>query len=157
MNTTKRRRPPPPMRTSISTIAGLWASLLVHCSACPFYLALPKTQVTTSYAHRCFSLSFSLPSLLSEKKYIKSFKKRFFKNFIFRERGREKEREGKKHQWIASRTPLTGDLACNLGMCLDRESNRWPFSLQAGAQSIEPHLPRPSLLLNIIVLGIRYS
>ena len=38
--------------------------------------------------------------------------------------------------------PLTqppGDLACNLGMCLDGESNWRPFSLQVGAQFIQPH------------------
>ena len=40
--------------------------------------------------------------------------------FIFRERGREGEREGEKHQCVvASRTPPTGDLAHNPGMCPD--------------------------------------
>ena len=44
--------------------------------------------------------------------------------FIFGERGREGEREGKKHQCVvASRVPPTGDLACNPGMCPDWESN----------------------------------
>ena len=42
-------------------------------------------------------------------------------NFIylfFRERGREGEREGEKHQGVvASLIPLTGDLAQNPGMC----------------------------------------
>ena len=42
----------------------------------------------------------------------------FFKSlFIFRERGREGERKGEKHQYVvASHTPPTGDLACNPGM-----------------------------------------
>ena len=42
----------------------------------------------------------------------------------FRERGREGEREGKKHQCVvASNIAPTGDLACNLGVCPDWESN----------------------------------
>ena len=53
--------------------------------------------------------------------------------------GREGEREGEKHQLVASCTPLTGDLACNSGMCPDWESNQRPFGSQAGAQSIELH------------------
>ena len=39
---------------------------------------------------------------------------------IFRERGREGEREGEKHQCVvASCVPPTGDLAHNPGMCYD--------------------------------------
>ena len=54
----------------------------------------------------------------------------------------EGERKGEKYQcMVASHTPLTGDLACNLGMCPDWELNQQPFGLQAGAQSIEPHQP----------------
>ena len=38
--------------------------------------------------------------------------------FIFRERGREGEREGEKHQCVvASHMAPIGDLACNPGMC----------------------------------------
>ena len=52
------------------------------------------------------------------------FFKRFYL-FIFRERGREGEREGEKHQCVvAFHVPPTGDSACNPGMCPDRESNR---------------------------------
>ena len=40
-----------------------------------------------------------------------------------------------------SRTPPTGDLACNPSMCPDWESNRQPFGSQARAQSSEPHQP----------------
>ena len=47
----------------------------------------------------------------------------FFKIlFIYfrRERGREGEREGEKHQCVVvSHVPPTGDLACNPGMCPD--------------------------------------
>ena len=40
-------------------------------------------------------------------------------------RGREREREGEKHQGVvASHTPPTGDLVPNPGMCPDWESNQ---------------------------------
>ena len=62
--------------------------------------------------------------------------------FTFRERGREEEREGEKHQCVvASCTPPTGDLAHNPGMCPDWELNWQPFGLQASTQSTEPHQP----------------
>ena len=45
--------------------------------------------------------------------------------FMFRQRGRDGEREGKKHQCVvASRVPPTGDLDCKTGMCPDWELNR---------------------------------
>ena len=60
-------------------------------------------------------------------------------SFIFRERGREGEREGEKHQCVvASSTPLTGDLAHNPGMCPDWELNQRPFGSQTGTQCTEP-------------------
>ena len=59
---------------------------------------------------------------------------------MFKERGREEEREGEKHQCVVvSHAPPTGDLACNPGMCSDWESNWRPFSSQASTQSTEPH------------------
>ena len=67
--------------------------------------------------------------------------KRFYL-FIFRDKGKEGERQGEKHvqdQSVASHTPPTGDLASNTGMCSDRESNLEPSSLQTSAQSTEPH------------------
>ena len=67
--------------------------------------------------------------------------------FIFREKRREGERGGEKHQCVvASRAPPTGDLACNPGMCPDWESNQRSFGSQAGAQSTEPHQPRPMII-----------
>ena len=64
------------------------------------------------------------------------------KSFIFRQRGREGEREGEKHQCVvASCAPPTGDLACNPGMCPDWESNQQCFGAQAGTQSPEPYQP----------------
>ena len=44
--------------------------------------------------------------------------------FIFRDTGKEREREGKKHKCVVdSHAPPTGDLAYNPGMCLDWELN----------------------------------
>ena len=64
--------------------------------------------------------------------------------FIFRERGREREREVEKHLCVvASRVSPTGDLALNPGMCPDWELNQQHFDLQAGTQSTEPHEPEP--------------
>ena len=70
----------------------------------------------------------------------------YFPNFIYlfliRERGREGEKEGEKHQYVvASWVPSTGDLACNPGTCPGWESNWWPFGLQTDTQSTEPHQP----------------
>ena len=45
--------------------------------------------------------------------------------FIFRQRGREGERESDKHQcMVASNVSPTGDLARNPGMCPDWKSNQ---------------------------------
>ena len=69
-----------------------------------------------------------------------------FHLLIFRERGREGERDGEKHQCVvAFRAPPTGDLAHNPGMCPNWESNKRPFGSQAGTQSTEPHQPGPLL------------
>ena len=62
--------------------------------------------------------------------------------FVFRQRGREGEREGEKHPCVvASCVPPTGNLARNPGMCPDWEPNQRPFGSQAGAQSTEPQQP----------------
>ena len=54
--------------------------------------------------------------------------------------GREREREGEKHQCVvAFRMPTTGDLVHNPGMCPDWELNWPPFGSQAGLQSTERH------------------
>ena len=73
----------------------------------------------------------------------------FFKDFIylFLERGREGEKEGKEHQCVvAPHVPPTRDLAHNLGMHLDWELNPGPFGSQASTQSTEPHQPGPMFL-----------
>ena len=72
-------------------------------------------------------------------------KKKGFYLIIFRERGREGEREGEKHQCvIASHAPPTGDLAHNPGMCPDWESIRGPFGSQDPIQSTELQEPGPT-------------
>ena len=60
------------------------------------------------------------------------------------------EKGEEKHQnVVASHVPPAGDLACNLGMCPDWESNQWPFGSQASTQSTEPH--QPGLYLKFLI------
>ena len=67
---------------------------------------------------------------LIENRVILSFFLRF-DLFIFRQSGREGEREGEKQQCVvASHVPSTEDLAHNPGMCPHWESNQWPFGSQ---------------------------
>ena len=69
---------------------------------------------------------------------------------MFREQGREGEREGEKHQCVVtSHAPPTGDLACNPGLCPDWELNWGPFGSQADTQSTEPHQPGCHFILFI--------
>ena len=65
------------------------------------------------------------------------FLKKDFYLFIFRERGKE----GERNQLVASCTSPTRDPALNPGMCPNWESNQQPFGSQANAQSTEPHQP----------------
>ena len=59
--------------------------------------------------------------------------------FIFRGEGREKEREGQKHQCVAaSHVPLLGTWLETQACALDWESNQRTFGSQAGTQSTEP-------------------
>ena len=76
--------------------------------------------------------------------HLLSFSRLFFLSFflIFRQRGREGEREGEKHQCVAASHVLpTGDLAHSPGMCPDWESNWQLFGSQGSTQSAEPHQP----------------
>ena len=62
--------------------------------------------------------------------------------FIFRERGRE----GEKNQCVVvSCIHPTGDLPHNPGMCPDWVSKQWPFGFQGHTQSTEPHQPEQCL------------
>ena len=73
----------------------------------------------------------------------------FFKTlFIFRERGREGEREEEKHQCVvASYMPPTGDLVNNPGMCPDGEIEPATLWFAARTQSTELQWPGLSLPL----------
>ena len=65
---------------------------------------------------------------------------------FFRQRGREGEGEGKKHQRVvASHTPPTGNLARNPSMCSYWKSKLWPFGSQAGIQSTDSQQRGPVL------------
>ena len=78
--------------------------------------------------------------------------------FIFRERGKEGGWEGEKNQCVvASHGPLTGDLACNLGMCPDWESNQQTFGSWAGVQSTEPHQPGLYFLIQYCCKILNYK
>ena len=111
--------------------------------------AIP-TPLSMSMGHACIYVLWLLSSLscpLHPHDYSLTLNLYFFlKNFIFRERGREGERGGEKHQCVAaSSTPVTGGLTQNPGMCPDWELNWRPFASQAGAQSTKPHQPGPNL------------
>ena len=79
--------------------------------------------------------------------FLSFFKKKI--KFIFRERGREGEREGEKHQCVVDyHVAPTGGLAHNRGMCPDWGLNWWP--LTAHTQSTEQH---QSGCLGLLSLG----
>ena len=112
------------------------------------YLAFFHFQLRMDYFYEClkFLLWPGLPgtskTLYMVSLWLKHFFKKKINSFIFRERRREGEREGEKHQCVvASHIPPTGDLACNAGICPDWESNWRPFGLQTGTQFMEPHQP----------------
>ena len=80
------------------------------------------------------------------KLYLNNNKKMFKKKILFifyteekggRKRGRDTSMCG------FSRVPPIGNLSHNPGMYPDWESNQWPFGLQAGTQSTEPHQRGP--------------
>ena len=92
-------------------IKSKWLKNLKTPIKCVFYfkatIYLPIPYLTSVLKKRFFS--FFLPSL-----------------FIFRERGKEGERKGGKHQCVlAFQEPPTGDPAHNPGMCPDWESHPW--------------------------------
>ena len=61
--------------------------------------------------------------------------------FIFRERKGGRKRGRETSCVVASCMSPLGDLAHNIGICPDWESNWRPFGSQAGTQSTEPHQP----------------
>ena len=71
-------------------------------------------------------------------KHLALFKR--FYLFVFRERGREREREeGNINVWLPRACPAPGYMAYDPGMCPDWEWNQQPSGSQAGTQSTEPH------------------
>ena len=67
------------------------------------------------------------------------FKKKIYLFIYLFLEGREEERERNINVWLPLCAPPSGDLAGNLGMCPDWESNQQPCGSQAGTQSAEPH------------------
>ena len=83
------------------------------------------------------------------KTTLNDFLKRFYL-FIFRERRKEKDREGEKHQCVfASSIFLTGDVACNPGLYPDWESYQQLFGSQVSTQSTEPQQQGCITTLNV--------
>ena len=89
-----------------------------------------------------------MPNSHTKEYYVfGNFLNSFFK-YIFRDRGKEGEREREKHQCVvASHTPQTGDLVHNSGMCPDWELNQLLFDSQACTQSTELHQPGLTFLI----------
>ena len=79
----------------------------------------------------------------------------FFLSFIylfFRERGREGEREGEKHQCVvAAHMAPAGDLSHNPGMCPDLGIKLVTLWFAAHAQSTEAHQPGLHFLIMTIL------
>ena len=94
---------------------------------------------TNVLSHSWARIDIGAPEMLGTDLNISAF----FLNilFIFRERGREGEREGERHQWLFHISP-TGDPACNPGMCPAWAVNQQLLGSQAGTQSAEPQQPR---------------
>ena len=108
---------------------------------CTIPLDSELLMVRTKFYLSCTSVLKIGPDFLCILHSIYKYLKIFYV-FIFRQKGRGKEREGEKHQCVvASRAPPTGDLACNPGMCPNWELNWRPFGLQASTQSFGPHQP----------------
>ena len=99
------------------------------------------------YTWVCYNYVIVYVCLVSAQNYLLFFKR--FNLFIFREGGKEGERQGEKHQCeVASHALPTGDLACNPGTCPDWESNWRFFGSHARTQSTEPHQPGLRIISN---------
>ena len=75
----------------------------------------------------------------------KLFKKYFIYLFIFRERGREEERQREKHHcekhWSAASCTHSNrqERNCSLRVCPNQELDQQPLAFQDDAQPTEPH------------------
>ena len=117
---------------------GVWRAPLTALGALAFTMA--HCQTTTE----CYFYFVTLLFFCKSKTFLWiSFLKKRLYLFIFIGKGREIERKGEEHQCVVASWMHPGkNLAHNPGMCPDWESNQWPFGLQVGAQSTEPHQPR---------------
>ena len=68
--------------------------------------------------------------------------------FIFRERGREGEREGEIHQYVVAPCWRSGLQPWQVPQM---EIELRPFGLQASTQSAEPHQPGPYVFLYVLI------
>ena len=105
--------------------------------------ALPTRKgITKCYGFFFFS-KISQQSQITIPNNTNSFlKKILFIHFL--ERWREEERKRNINVWLPLTCAPTGDLAHNLGMCFDGESNWRPFDSQASTQSTEPQQLGPN-------------
>ena len=74
----------------------------------------------------------------------------------FRERGREGERDGENiNVWLPVAYPLPqGELAHNLGMCPNWESNQWPFASQSSVPILKLGFVSLNCKRSVHILGI---
>ena len=132
------------------SLAGhLWDRRSVEGSLSRKTHLLPEVKCEICCTEMCYALCNILNSPLGGSILGTMFNGHFLKKilFIFRERGREGETEGEKHQRVVtSYVSPTGDVACNPGLCPDWESNRQRFGSQAHVQSTELHQPRQPIL-----------
>ena len=71
---------------------------------------------------------------------------------MFRQRVREGERKGEKHQGVvASHTPPARNPAHNPGMCPNWASNQLPSGSHSSAQSVEPYQPGQKYIIRILI------
>ena len=104
-----------------------------------------KIQTTSRVQEVCQNVeNTAFPSSFSFFSFFKGINFFFKILFIFRQRGREGEREGEKHQCVvASPMPLHCGPGPQPGTCPVWDANQQPFGSQAIAQSTEPHQPGP--------------
>ena len=112
-----------PFFNGIVCLPGVESCVFFICFGDQTLKPLHEVSLRNKFSHMVGSFHFA------------DFLKRFYL-FIFRERGREGEKEGEKHQCVvASNVAPTEDLAHNPGMFPDWELNWPPFGLQVCAQS----------------------
>ena len=85
-------------------------------------------------------------------------KKERFYLFIFRERGREGERDGEEHPCVvASCMPPTGNLAHNLGVCPDWELNQRPLVCRPALSALSHVIRHENMGRQVLLYGLQYQ